>query len=102
MKCLACGSAYLNQIVNIEGIPRSAQPFVDFCPDPSDYDKHRTSISCYQCSICSHVQVNSDLVPYYKDVVTSASLSHTLLKDRDVQIEYISKLLNQSVLLYTR
>ena len=96
MKCLACGSSYLNRIANIDGIPRSAQPFVESKPDPSDYHKYKASISCYQCSLCSHVQIDADLVPYYKDVVTAASLSSTLLADRDAQIECISKLLNHT------
>ena len=52
-----------------------------------------TSLIAYQCVSCTHVQSESRLVPYYKDVISTASLSPAILDKRDNVIRRISELL---------
>lgn len=63
--------------------------------NPSIRSSYTTSLSAYQCLSCSHVQADCPLVPYYKDVITSAALSPTIIEARDSRIQWISELLNK-------
>ena len=87
MRCLVCGSSDLHPIANIAGIPAAAQQFVPRLPSEPTCSQYRISLIAYQCCNCTHVQIDAPLVPYYKDVISAASLSPTLLHERDAVIE---------------
>ena len=93
MRCIVCGSPFLKEITRLERIPSSAQYFV---PETSLKDptlNASSSLAAYQCASCSHVQSQTSLVPYYKDVITASSLSPLILDKRDAVLRYICSLL---------
>ena len=96
MRCLVCGSSDLIRIASVNDIPCSAQPFIDTKPQPQQYSTYRTSLTAFQCPSCSHVQSSAPLVSYYKDVISSASLSPSLLADRDSKIQELCSLLGKT------
>jgi len=94
--CIACGSPFLNEITRLEQIPSSAQYFVPEFELHNTTFKSSTDLIVYQCISCTHVQSQSPLVFYYKDVVTTASLSPAILHRRDTVIHNISNMLGNN------
>ena len=92
--CLVCGSQSLFPIAALSSIPTCAQPFIDFQPTDEIKKVSSTSLTAYQCSNCTHVQSDSPLVPYYKDVITTASLSPAILSARDDYLQSFCKKLD--------
>ncbi len=96
MRCLVCGFSDLIRIASVNDIPCSAQPFIDTKPPSHQYSTYRTSLTAFQCPSCSHVQSSAPLVSYYKDVISAASLSPSLLADRDSKIQELCSLLGKT------
>ena len=92
--CLVCGSRDLLPIASLSGIPTCAQPFIENKPSNDIKESSSTSLTAYQCTNCTHVQSDSPLVPYYKKVITTASLSSSILSVRDNHIVSFSRLLS--------
>ena len=92
--CLVCGSDDLLPIASLSGIPTCAQPFITYKPSVDLKRSSSTSLTAYQCTKCTHVQSDSPLVPYYKKVITTASLSPSILSVRDEHIASFCRLLS--------
>ena len=92
--CLVCGSDDLLPIASLSGIPTCAQPFITYKPSVDLKRSSSTSLTAYQCTNCTHVQSDSPLVPYYKKVITTASLSPSILSVRDEHIASFCRLLS--------
>jgi hypothetical protein len=93
--CIVCGSPYLNELTRLEHIPSSAQYFVSAFNVTRHALKATTNLIAFQCLSCSHVQSDTSLVPYYKDVISTASLSPAIVDHRDSIIRYITGLLGE-------
>lgn len=101
MHCIVCGSSFLKEITRLERIPASAQYFIHATELRNTSLHGHASLTAYQCKSCTHVQSNSPLVPYYKDVISTSSLSPSIRERRDSRIRDISQLLgnkNPSIL----
>jgi len=91
--CLVCGSPYLIELTRLRRIPSSAQYFISRGLDNHHTISPSTDLIAYQCFSCTHVQTDTKLVPYYKDVISAASLSSHVLEKRDAVINRIVHLL---------
>jgi len=81
--CRLCGSNQLLNLINLDGFPRAAQNFLD---DLSEFaTDFPVKLRISQCISCNLVQLENDPVSYYKDVITTSSLSmgskNTLVKE---------------------
>jgi 2-polyprenyl-3-methyl-5-hydroxy-6-metoxy-1,4-benzoquinol methylase len=75
-KCRLCNSENLKEIANLNGFPKAAQFFVheNLSNLSEDIPITLTVVQCIQCSL---VQLTNPPVNYYKDVITTASLSES-------------------------
>lgn len=83
--CLACGAPLWKEpLMECRGMPKSAQHF------PADgellYDLP-VMLRLMQCSGCGLIQLDSDAVGYYRDVIRSGGYSTTMHKLRHEQYE---------------
>ncbi len=86
--CRLCTSNNIELICILEGVPSGAQIFLTQNNKITD-----ESIDLYigQCKSCGHVQSLSEEVTYFKDVITTASTSKTLMEERLLKINDILK-----------
>lgn len=71
--CRLCGSSQLSNLINLVGFPNAAQHFLD---DLFETDSDiPVELRIRQCNSCGLVQLENKPVNYYKDVITTASLS---------------------------
>lgn len=89
--CLVCGSSMLQEVAELKQIPPSAQGFLK---TQSDESSAPINLSVFQCSSCTHVQASAPLVSYYKDVITTSSLSPSICAARDKVIKQLCNLLD--------
>lgn len=71
--CRVCGHKFFDKsLLRYENMPKSAQ----FLPEKEALENDKGIIlEVYQCSGCGLVQLNSDPVPYYKEVIRAAAVS---------------------------
>ncbi len=82
-KCRVCGHKFFEApLLRYRNMPRAAQ----FLPDKDALlgDKG-VDLEVYQCSGCGLVQLNSDPVPYYKEVIRAAGFSEEMKNFRKKQ-----------------
>ena len=73
-RCILCNSE-LNKLFTIENMPASAQDI----PAKKDLEKDKPlNISLCQCKACSLIQLDTEAVYYYKDVIRASSISSTM------------------------
>lgn len=78
--CRLCEKNIINNpLLTLEGMPKSAQHFLDYEELPS---RENITLNIYQCDNCGLVQLNLEPVSYYKDVITAASISKDARKSR--------------------
>lgn len=97
-KCRSCyGELFETPLVVYENMPSIAQ----FLPEKNNLDKDiGIDIEVCQCSKCGLIQILSEPVHYYKEVVRSSGFSPEMVKFRNEQFkEFISKyeLKNKSI-----
>lgn len=94
VSCKVCGSNNTSLLRTLFNVPASAQCFLAGNELTNAHDK--ADLSIYICSDCTHVQAHSQLVSYYKDVITAASLSPTTLSNRLSVLKRICSLLGNN------
>ena len=75
-KCRVCGHKFLKEpLLRYENMPKAAQ----FLPDAQSLENDKAvALELFQCSGCGLVQLNSDPVPYYKEVIRAAAFSEEM------------------------
>lgn len=75
-KCIACGAElYKEPLLKLKNMPASAQGL----PGRDELDGERgTDIDLCECTGCGLVQLDSDPVSYYKDVIRSGGYTSTM------------------------
>src|SRR3990172_10079155 len=75
-RCRVCGCKFSEgPLLRYENMPGAAQ----FLPDAGSLDKDKgVVLEVYQCSGCGLVQLSSDPVPYYKEVIRAAAFSEEM------------------------
>ena len=90
--CRLCEKKIINNpLLTLEGMPKSAQHFLDYEELPS---RENITLKIYQCDNCGLVQLNLEPVSYYKDVITAASISIDARKSRLKQMTDFTKRFN--------
>ena len=86
MPCRLCnGSLYEIPVLTLQRVPASAQSLVD---DMSNISCSKTiDLILTECSGCGLLQLTNQPVKYYKEVITSASVSPKMLKFRYEQLQ---------------
>ena len=76
-----------NLKTSIYDIPYSAQGFT------SDRKSSQVKIKCnlYQCANCNHVQLDTDPVEYYKNVIRSVGISDEMKTYREKQFKSLQR-----------
>jgi len=71
--CRVCSELlFLSPLIQYSNMPKSAQ----FFPDSAEVQSEKgADISVCQCSSCGLVQLTNTPIPYYKEVIRSASVS---------------------------
>ena len=71
--CRVCKSDFFKKpLLRYQNMPKAAQ----FLPDKEKVLKEKgVNLEVYQCSGCGLIQLNSDPVPYYKEVIRAAQRS---------------------------
>lgn len=80
--CILCQKKLTNSnFISIYDIPYSAQGFTN------DNKSSQVKIKCnlYQCANCKHVQLDTDPVEYYKNVIRSVGISDEMKTYREKQ-----------------
>jgi len=75
-KCRVCGNIFYEEpLLRYENMPKAAQ----YLPDAESL-KHEKGVDLevFQCSGCGLVQLNSDPVPYYREVIRAAGVSEAM------------------------
>ncbi len=88
--CFLCKSSHLNNVITIRNAPRSAQDFLDPLEDAVVGEDLR--LVC--CTECGHYQLANDPVDYWKECITSASLSAEMREFRKAQLSRIVERFN--------
>ncbi|NTU53569.1 MAG: class I SAM-dependent methyltransferase [Chlorobiaceae bacterium] len=71
--CRVCGNrTFEAPLIRLTGMPASAQGFPD---DRTLHDDSGCDVEVLQCSSCGLVQIPGQPVPYYREVIRSASIS---------------------------
>lgn len=72
-QCRLCGQRLeLSPVLTLSPFPRAAQ----YYPEPAEFAEDRgIELRVYRCLSCDLLQLASSPVPYFKDVITAASLS---------------------------
>ncbi|MBI96357.1 hypothetical protein CL656_04360 [bacterium] len=92
-KCIICNGLLNKSVfIEIENMPPSAQGF----EDTKEKSLKRQNGKIFQCSRCGHIQLDSQPVSYYKNVIRSVGISsemNTYRRDQFVNLR--SNFLNQ-------
>ena len=82
-KCRVCGGGFFGApLLRFENMPKAAQ----FLPDGDGLQgESGVDLEVHQCSACGLVQLNSDPVPYFREVVRSAAVSSEMRDFRQKQ-----------------
>ena len=80
MNCRLCDRSLLAApLLTLEGMPSAAQYF----PLPDEFSTDEGTILCIrECTACGLVQLDNDPVPYFREVITAATLSDSLRASR--------------------
>ena len=89
-KCILC-KGDLSKLFTIENMPSSAQDIPAL--EELESDKPIT-VSLCQCRACSLIQLDSEAVYYYKDVIRASSISSTMRELRLKQYKHFAKKYN--------
>lgn len=82
-QCRICGKdLYRTPLLSLRNMPAAAQKFPT--PETLDQDKGIT-MNVRQCSACGLVQLDSDPVPYYREVIRASAYSAEMKKFRQEQ-----------------
>ena len=75
-RCRVCGNVFFKEpLLRYEDMPKAAQ----FLPDAESLQSDKGIIlEVVQCSRCGLVQLSSDPVPYYKEVIRAAAFSEEM------------------------
>lgn len=84
-RCRVCdGKLYKEPLIKYQNMPRIAQ----YLPDKDTVkDDTGTDIEVYQCKFCGLIQLNSEPVPYYKQVIRSSGFSEEMKNYRQKQFK---------------
>jgi SAM-dependent methyltransferase len=78
--CRCCGTLVSEIMLSYSNMPSIAQ---NMSTDKLEAESSVVTLSITQCSACSLVQLlNSAIVPYYKDVIRSSSVSYEMMNFR--------------------
>lgn len=91
-KCIVCND-YLQNLLEFENMPSSAQQIPD--KDELDKDKPFTLELC-QCKGCGLVQINTEPVGYYKDVIRAGGGSSTMKNLRQEEYKRLLAIMNSN------
>lgn len=82
-KCRVCGNELFKEpLLRYENMPKAAQ----FLPDAKSLkNDKRVALEVCQCSGCGLVQLNSEPVPYYKEVIRAVAISDEMKNFRKKQ-----------------
>lgn len=73
-RCILCNSS-LHKLFNIENMPATAQDI----PSEHELDKDKPiDLNLCECSACGLIQLDTEPVHYYKDVIRASSVSSTM------------------------
>ena len=88
-KCRICGCNFFSQpLLQYDDMPKAAQ----FFPDAASVQTETPgSFKVYQCSGCGLVQLDSDPVSYYKEVIRAAGISEEMKDFRKKQFSQLVK-----------
>jgi SAM-dependent methyltransferase len=83
--CTVCGRELFEQpLLRYENMPKAAQ----FLPDADSFEDDKgVDLEVYQCSGCGLVQLSSDPVSYYRDVIRAAAFSEEMKSFRRKQFD---------------
>lgn len=82
-RCRVCnGSFFKEPLIRYENMPRIAQNLPD---NHTVKDDKGIDIEVCQCKFCGLVQLNSEPVPYYKEVIRSSGFSEEMGRFRHLQ-----------------
>ena len=72
-KCRLCDSKLFSRsLLKLEGMPKAAQ----YYPNRNEFEDDKGIVlNVFQCSDCGLVQLNTNPVDYFKEVITAASFS---------------------------
>jgi 2-polyprenyl-3-methyl-5-hydroxy-6-metoxy-1,4-benzoquinol methylase len=84
-KCRICGNDFFKEpILKYKNMPSRAQ----YLPDKNSIDEDKgIDLEIYQCSSCGLVQLNSEPVNYYKEVIRAAAISEEMKNFRIKQFK---------------
>lgn len=87
--CRVCGNKFFDcPLICYKNMPSRAQ----FMPDEATVAFDRgVNLNVFQCSGCGLVQLNSDPVPYYREVIRAAAFSDEMKSFRIKQFENLTK-----------
>ena len=86
MSCRLCGSSlFETPVLTLQRVPASAQSLVDDMSNISD--TATIDLILAECSGCGLLQLTNQPVNYYKEVITSASVSQKMLNFRHDQLQ---------------
>ena len=80
--CRCCGSSHLINVMSFDDMPSIAQNFPEsheLCEDPSIH------LDLNECENCGLIQINSDPVYYYREVIRAAGISNEMRDFRKQQ-----------------
>ena len=81
-KCRVCGNKFLSESLQYANMPKAAQ----YLPDASSIkDDTGVDLKLYQCVGCGLIQLDSDPVPYYREVIRAAAISKEMSNFRSKQ-----------------
>jgi len=88
-KCRICGHKFFSQpLLQYDNMPKAAQCL----PDAASVESERgVSFKVWQCSGCGLVQLDSDPVAYYKEVIRAADISPEMKDFRRKQFLQLTK-----------
>lgn len=89
-RCRICGKAFFPEpLLKYDNMPKAAQ----FMPDASSLASERgVSLCVCQCSGCGLVQIDSEPVPYYREVVRASAFSSEMNEYREKQFgEFVER-----------
>ncbi len=80
MRCRLCESSlFATPLLSLSGMPSAAQYF----PLPNEFpDDEGITLSVRECAACGLVQLDNEPVPYFREVITAATLSGLLRVSR--------------------
>lgn len=98
-RCRVCAQNFIEKpLLRYEDMPAVAQNF----PTSADLKEDRgVNLEVVQCSSCGLVQLNTEPVPYYRDVIRAAAFSPEMGEFRQAQfLEFVNKyrLLNKKII----